>query len=319
MGQYTVYKSTDGSAPTLSGTAGDLTTLLDAVLVNGYGAKAAAGWTITHTALNKRVYTQGAGSGFGFRIRDNAGGTGGAQEALIRGAESWTDIDTPVDPFPTDAQSAITDDSQVIRKSSAASATTRVWKVFADDRTCMLFIASGDTASEYKTCMFGDFDSYVVGDAYGCLLVARTTENSGLSTAEYMGRITASIATSGGHFVARDYGGVGKSIACAQHGDSLAKNSGTAGLKGSIAWFNGPDGGLYVSPLHIHESSGPHIRGKVRGLYYPHHAITNFNDGDTFSGAGDYAGKTFEFVKLIYEGTSATQGAFAIETSATLS
>ena len=31
-----MYKSTDLNAPTLSGTAGDLTTLLDAILVNGY-------------------------------------------------------------------------------------------------------------------------------------------------------------------------------------------------------------------------------------------------------------------------------------------
>ena len=37
-----VYKSTDGSAPVLTGQAGSLTTLLDAVLVNGYGAATAA-------------------------------------------------------------------------------------------------------------------------------------------------------------------------------------------------------------------------------------------------------------------------------------
>ena len=38
----TIYRSTDASAPVLTGEVGKLVDLLDACLVNGYGAKSAA-------------------------------------------------------------------------------------------------------------------------------------------------------------------------------------------------------------------------------------------------------------------------------------
>lgn len=58
----TVYRSTDGSAPVFNQSAGSLVVLLDAVLVNGYGAKAAAGWTKQFTAAGgEAVYKMAAG------------------------------------------------------------------------------------------------------------------------------------------------------------------------------------------------------------------------------------------------------------------
>ena len=56
MAVPTVYRSDDASAPVITGTAGDLVMALDAILVNGYGAKSAAGWTIAYTGANKRAY-----------------------------------------------------------------------------------------------------------------------------------------------------------------------------------------------------------------------------------------------------------------------
>jgi hypothetical protein len=44
----TVYKSTDASAPVMCGQYGKLVQLLDAILVNGYGAKASLGWSIAY-------------------------------------------------------------------------------------------------------------------------------------------------------------------------------------------------------------------------------------------------------------------------------
>ena len=40
----TIYKSTDSSAPVLRGQGNSLVTVLDAILVNGYGSKASQGW-----------------------------------------------------------------------------------------------------------------------------------------------------------------------------------------------------------------------------------------------------------------------------------
>jgi predicted chitinase len=42
---WTEYMSTDAGAPVLDGNAGSMNTVLRAILVNGYGAKPAAGWT----------------------------------------------------------------------------------------------------------------------------------------------------------------------------------------------------------------------------------------------------------------------------------
>jgi len=56
------------------------------------------------------------------------------------------------------------------------------------------------------------------------------------------------------------------------------------------------------------------LRGTMRGFWGSDHPIATFNDGDTFSGAGALAGKTFRFVK-----GSANGGVYCIETSATLS
>ena len=69
----TVYLSTDASAPTLDGNVGSLITVLDAVLVNGYGAKAAAGWTKAFSGTNKAAYrnSPSTGTGLFWRIQDD--------------------------------------------------------------------------------------------------------------------------------------------------------------------------------------------------------------------------------------------------------
>ena len=56
-----LYRSTDGSAPTLSGTAGDLINLLDKCLVSGYGSSTAAGWTKPYTSTNAAAFRPGLG------------------------------------------------------------------------------------------------------------------------------------------------------------------------------------------------------------------------------------------------------------------
>lgn len=58
----TVYRFDDAGAPTLSAAAGALISVLDACLVNGYGAKPAAGWTKAFSDTNQAAYRQGAGS-----------------------------------------------------------------------------------------------------------------------------------------------------------------------------------------------------------------------------------------------------------------
>jgi hypothetical protein len=77
-----VYKSSDASAPVLTGAVGSLVALLDACLVNGYGALAAAGWTKAFTAANKGAYKQNLtgsnnASGMHLYVDDSGPGAGG--------------------------------------------------------------------------------------------------------------------------------------------------------------------------------------------------------------------------------------------------
>jgi hypothetical protein len=52
------------------------------------------------------------------------------------------------------------------------------------------------------------------------------------------------------------------------------------------------------------------LRGRIRGFYHILHAAGGFADGDTFTGTGDYAGRTFIVVK------GANGGLAAVETTA---
>ena len=81
-----LYRSTDSSAPTLSGTVGDLVNLLDKCLVTGYGSQVAAGWTKPFTSTNSADFRGSAGLQYYIEVNDNGpNGTSLGKEARIRG------------------------------------------------------------------------------------------------------------------------------------------------------------------------------------------------------------------------------------------
>ncbi len=154
---------------TIDGTAGSLITVLDAALVTGEG------WTKTYSGTNKAVYTQASGNGFCLRVRDDASGTGGGREALVRGGESATDVDTLVDPFPNTTQ--VTDANCNWRKSNTADSTARTYYMVADGSFFLLLILfDGSTARDLYA--FGDTERYYSGDGYNTMIVSRTLNNS---------------------------------------------------------------------------------------------------------------------------------------------
>jgi hypothetical protein len=305
----TLYLSTDASAPVLTGEVDKLVALLDAVLVNGYGAKAAAGWTTQFTGTNKRVYRPGGGVQHVWRVLDDGSvTTQAAKEAVVRGAESASDVDTLVAPFPTIAQ--LSNDTTVMRKSATADATARAWVALADDRTLMLFVLSGDTAGAYQSMYIGEFLSYVSGDLYRSCTV--TSSGSGSSGSNNLGDLQSSfVSASSGHYVPRGYTGTGGSLNVGKHGDNVLGNS--AALFGIVSYPNGPDSGIYVSPVYLHEGNPGHVRGELRGLFQFLHAIAGVADRDTFSGSGPFAGRTFLILKAAVESVSAV---FTLETTA---
>lgn len=318
MAQYTTYTSGDASAPTLYGAVGSLLTLLDAVLVNGYGSKAAAGWTkpIANSG-NIGHYKQGAGSGFFVLVNDNGpNATSVAREAWAVGWETMASIaasvGTGTGQFPTPAQ-LLTTGHVVVRKSATADSTNaRAWICFADSRTFYLFIASGDTSGMYHALWFGDLYSIkTTADTFNCFILGNNTENSTAASVSPWDLQNLLTTAGVGQFIARDFGGAGTSLTMGKHGD-YAK-AGAATMLGLVPAPNGADSAYYLSPVWGVQAATGQVRGRLRGMYQVCHAIASFTDGQTFNGSGTFAGKTFRVVLKGYN-----SGMVAVETSNTL-
>ena len=304
MAAPTVYRSSDASAPTITSTKGTLVTALDAILVNGYGSQSAAGWTIAQTTTNKRDYQQGGASNkMILSVNDDGPGTAVGQEARFTGFVTSTGLGTGTGQFPAA--------NLFIRKSVEATggSTTRQWVCIADTRTVYMFIFTVDTPGTALAFGFGDIYSYASGDTLKCGIWGRTTEASGTASVDSLDKLAASFAAIGGNYLASSYTGLGGPINSGKIGDS-GKGSATT-LSGSVGFPNAPDGGLYLSRVFVLEPTGAYVRGYMRGFYHLLHAISNVNDGDTFSGSGYYAGRTFMVVKQ-----SGNSGAYVIETTA---
>ena len=304
--EYWVRVRFTGTAPTTNPTVNYITYL---------------GWLEVQTGTNQRDYKQGPGSnGYIMGINDNGPGAATGQEARIKGFEASTSLGVGTNQFPTVAQAA---NGQFIRKSNALSAATRGWLVIADTRTMYLFIATTDLAATYTTTVFGDIYSLstLPNDPGRCILIARNTENSAsiAYTSEYMGLMTQCGTILVGHYLNRDFQGSASAVACGKFG-SMEYVPGFQGvgaaytvMVGSIAFKNPADNQIYVSPLWVHTSvGGNYFRGRMRGMYHWCHTAASAADGDTFTGSGDLAGKTFMVVKLLSEASVA-----AIETSDT--
>lgn len=255
-----VYRSTDASAPVLTGQVGSLTSLLDAILVNGYGALTAAGWTINQTTTNKRGYKQnltGANnsSGMLLYVDDTGPGAGTAKEARVCGFETMSAITpTGTGQFPTSAQSVIgTGGFLVVRKSTTADATARAWTCVANGQTIYLFIESGDSTAPFgaTSFCFGDFKSYKTSDQYAVMIIGRQTENSGATNVDALQALNlpgtnAAIAvlntTMYGHYICRSWTGIGGSVKAGKPSDMsrvTASNNVGGGASGAYSGSEG--------------------------------------------------------------------------------
>ncbi|SPK73722.1 conserved protein of unknown function [Cupriavidus taiwanensis] len=302
-----LYKSTDASAPSLTGQVGSLVALLDAVLVNGYGSQSAAGWTKAYSATNKASYRMATSGNTGFYLDVDDSAPSTAKEARMRGYEAMTAVATGTNPFPTSAQLST---GIVCRKSTTADSTTRPWYIIADGSCFYLFVDTNDVTGYACSFAFGDFFSYKSGDSYRCTITGRYIENSGANNYEMVAWInngtTPLFTATSAHYVARNWTGVGGSIGFAKFTSLLAGQS-NALLTGSIASFlpypNSPDSALELAPLFIGHTYC--VRGYMKGMWCPLHAQP-LGHGDTFTGTGNMAGKSF--IALNVQNNSASQG-----------
>lgn len=313
-----VYSSADPGAPQLSGSAGSLVAVLDAVLVDGYGvgadAKAGAGWTKALTAANRRAYRNDpvAGSGFYLQV-DDTGTVGDARQALVRGFGALAAFDSGSDPTPTPAQAA---SGIVVGKSSALSGASAPWLIVADSRFFYLFIKPwvSSPANGRHPYFFGDYLSYKPGDMSNWCL-----SNNGLTVFNGGGDVDGFVFSSSNTTVTLEVSRPGvylpdtdasPSSAAAAHlvgGNRGASWRAWGGLGAdNVAYPHPISQGLVYSPAYIYEAVGM-PRGELPGLLVPRHDKP-FPDTVVQVPPTEFAGATsmlpVNFVSEIWSGVS---------------
>lgn len=326
--QFTIYSSHDSGSPVINAATGSLITLLDSVLVTGYGSKAAAGWSkpIANTG-NIGCWKQPSGSLCTLVVNDSGLPTGFAREAWACGWDYLTDLGSVVGTgsgqFPRTNQGANFGSGSVIFRKGQDNTTIsperpRQWICFADAWTFYLFTQTLDTLGQYRACWFGDFFSLRgENDRMKCMIHGNGTQaqaTGGTTNGMYEDTVDRLNQAGAGFFLQKNSNGRIGSLTPSKMGDA-SKTGGSfpAAMVGIIPTVNPLDGSYYMAPVTIGEVSTLVLRGRLRGIYHVCHPIENLNDGQVIYGGNDYAGKTFQIVK---QGPNA--GMWAIETSNTV-
>lgn len=311
----TVYRSTDTSAPTMSGTIGSLITVLDACLINGYGTQTAAGWTKPFSGTNLAVYrmasTSPPATGMYLRVDDTA-----AQVSRVRGYQSMSDVNTGTIPFPTDAQLL---GGLALRKSVTAAATARPWVLVADNRGFYLFIQGnmstfGTTDSSDTVMFFGDIITNESVDGNECVLIA-STNTATTGNVQTFGTIATTYSAAVGHYVAKQFTGLGGAwpVSKIRRAPSASTTSTVIGPAVTAAYPDPITGGINLFAIEVIESNIV-FRGLMPGLYEPYGGTNVGSVMDTFNGSGTFAGQTFILLP-VYD--SAVVGRVALRTNGT--
>lgn len=272
---------------------------------------APAGWTNPYSGTNTGALQLGGGSQMVFRVDDSL-----TTSARVVGYESMSSIDSGTNAFPTAAQVS---GGLYLNKSATSDSTARAWMVVATDRLAYLHINGATTAGQLSTVYaLGDIKSYAASDQYATALIASVSYSaSAIASYEAIALTNALGATSTGHYLARSYTQAGGSIAFGKHGDAAKAKSLTAKLGAAgLTYPSETDGGLYLTPVFVHEAVV--LRGEMPGLWAPLHARP-LTHGDTVSGTGALAGKTFIALNVDGTSVSAANGQVFLETSNTWS
>lgn len=308
------YRWDDASAPQINGAAGSLIAVMDACLVNGYGAKASAGWGKPFQTTNVAAYRAPAGNRFYCRVDDTSGAV-----ARVFGTETMTDINTYTGPFPNSAQLS---GGLHVHKSTTADATLRSWVMIANDRFFIMIIQSASSvwaALDYTLCgghwAFGEIVSYKPGDAYNSVILGcfSATQNSASS----LGQISRNAyPTINGHYIARSALQIGSPVSINKVIMNDPADFPNGGIGGFASYAPYPDpitGGILTSPIGVTEfiQSRILVRGRLPGLWAMLHYY-GLNHGDVVNGTGDLAGKSFLVTRLHGASSSAAYGGHAL-------
>lgn len=266
-----IYKSTDASAPVLgSAAAGGMVALLDACLINGYGANAAAGWTKPFSGTNQAVYQAPSGNRRYCMVDDTS-----ATMTYFRMFESMTAVTTGTNGTPTNTN-AIT----------KPSSTYQYWELVVSPTTFYLYVWSTSSApfdpirkgsNCYGSLMgFGDGLPFNGSDAY-CTFLFGSPNSTQVVTQP------SAVLTS--HYLVRPCSQIGTAIQCGKYvagapGGATYLGNGTA----MFQYPNPADGSVMYAPVWLTEpiAGSGGARGVMPGIWGPLHNQP-LNTGDEFT------------------------------------
>jgi hypothetical protein len=312
----TLYKWDDASAPAILNSGTGLSTLLDildACLVNGYGAKTAAGWTKPFAnAGNIGCYKNSVstgGTGTHYRIDDTD-----PKDSRIVAYENMSDINTGTFPFPTETQvPGGLNIRKLVNATIGNAANDGKWYVVANERAAHVFLQIGPSPTYGSFYFFiGDIISFGPTDTYKGYIQA----DIGIQTNYNPGMVQVGAnTTSPGRYFARDISGLTLSFAAGMHGN-LALCDSYLGYGNTVrqAFPNPIDGNLIITNIFLTHPDPQVVRGMMPGLKAPCHRRP-FTNLMTHTGDGDLAGKTFLAMDVGFGTASGSQ--VLVETSDT--
>lgn len=325
----TFYRYDDASAPALTGTADSIIAVLDAILVNGYGAKAAAGWTKAYTGTNKAAYRMASGAGkagYYLRVLDS-GDTN--RSFRWRTYKTMSDVDTGTNPVPTVAQMAA--DGFYFAKSNTSDSTARPWWCVADDQGVFFYSWYNSTAFDASTnSQQGNFLYMAQCDQYDGtvdtnLVAVFGRSNTTLTSAAGGGPgvhsgVSSYFANVNDFYLSKSYfgpeGSVNSSIRTRGWSHSASSISGS-----QATGITSPDpvtGDLDLEHHYAFQNHGTgYIGVPVCKLPYFLHignlTTANMNQ-QTYTGNGNWAGSTFMF-QTVFWSSGNIYGVIAVKTS----
>ena len=271
------YTNTSPGAPTLTGAAGSLITLLDWLLVTNLG------WTKEFSGTNLASYRAATGNRFYLGVDDTT-----TLYSRVRGFETMTAAGVAVasgtGPFPTAAQAS---NGQFIYKSSNPT-SKRAWRFISDGT--MFYLSNEYGTNTYNLSMFGDFISFRSGDSYNTVLSADYAASNGYSclVANNLGYVVTSTYA---NYTARSFSQISNSAMGHRVVNyPVSSNKIYIGVVASIPYPSPVESCLIMDRLYVGE--GAYIRGMYPGLWHPVHDRP-FSNNDTFQGTGSLSGKSF--------------------------
>ena len=303
-----VYSSFDVGAPVLTGEAGSMIAVLDACLVTGYGAKAAAGWTKPFVGTNIAVFRPGAGEQSYYQIKDDGvDGTNGTKNATVYIYETMTDAVTGTGKTPASYSTA---HNIHLPKSTTQDADQREWKVYASNKACYILTKSGIvTWDAYHISFFGEYAR--INPTYG---------SPSMTAACSASAVASSVITASPFFISSGVSGATENAFLLRDATVNSKPCGfmtdSANAATGITSFR--NGGMLFSPVLVRTNEplttgGGAILGFVPGAFTSYAPFAGNNTTIEFTN-GAYSGREFTVATAVAN-SSSTFACIYIETT----